>query len=282
MVTPHPHFGSALRRLARALSLGLIAVTAPVPGQPEEPDTSDEVQVVLARIASAEFATLRAEIRLESQSPVFVQPPGATGRAAVTLISVVLARPNRFRLTVTSPSPDGDGLTVSDGERAMYASQMLRQVAETEAPPDLGAVDLADLALTGAGASVLLPAAMGIRPPVLVALTATGEATAHVLAPQEIEGALCDVVALMAERGGETMALRLFVDRASGLLRRSEMTMETLFAGQAAQVTEEFVTLELDGPVTEADFEAEPPPGLQRVPALDAGAMIRRFGVESP
>lgn len=259
--------------LRASLVLLALAATAAVPAQ--------SARQILERMASPEFRSLRGTLRLEQQTG----PPAAAAASpelgTVTLFDVVLARPNRLHVAVTSPTGLGDGLAQCDGARLLLASTLLGQVAEGEAPASWRGVGRDNLALIGAGASVIVPTLLGLPLPMIEAVTAPGAAEARTLPPQRVAGAPCDVVEAVStggsgirsartsgEEGAALTTVRWAID-AQGIPRRFELLMHSQDPALAVRLVEEFLILEVDGEVTDADFAAPPPEGLTPVPQLD-------------
>jgi hypothetical protein len=224
---------------------------------------AQDAQGVLDRMVSPEFLTLRGQITLEQS--LLAAPQASAEAENALLIDVVLARPNRFHLETTAPTPRGDGLCVSDGSRALYVSHMLGQAVETDAPATLAGVGLMNLTMTGAGASVIVPTLLRLQPRSIAAIAAPGAGSARLLETREICGAPCDVVELTSDSGGAMMTLQFAVDD-HGILRLFEMRMESQAPGQSVHLAERFTSLEVDGLVSQSDFSMTPPPDLPVVP----------------
>ncbi|NUP90119.1 MAG: hypothetical protein HUU25_09885 [Candidatus Sumerlaeia bacterium] len=249
---------SAAARLRRTSLLVSLAVWLAGSAAAQSPDS------VLARLEAPAYRTLRGSLRLEQSPAAVMGSVPSPEPARVTLIHVLLAPPDRYRIVVTAPIEQGDGMIQSDGVQTMMISSMLGQVAVGEARP-LGAVTRRDLALTGAGGSLILPLLLGLRHPLTERLLDEGERSSG--GTEEAGGAACDVVSLSLVRGGAPVRLRLAVD-ALGIARRAEMQMASGEA-EGIRFREEFVNLALGGPVSDEDFATPIPPNMARVPALD-------------
>jgi outer membrane lipoprotein-sorting protein len=261
----------SVKRILISLALSL-PLSLSIPAQEADspvlsPEISAEVRAVITHMATAEFTSLRGVLRVMGNAPVGRgASPEAPNRAVTTDIHVALAPPNRFRIEVHSPTPRGDGLFVSDGRRVRFVSPLVGREVSMEAPASYAEIGPEPLALCGA-ASVILPALMGMDNPLEAILShppRAGLEPAHVrsVTRQVVASAPCDIVEIsQRDSAGAVITTDYGVDAETGLLRAFVLRVEDpeRLAEPWARV-EQFTSLEINGPVTDEDFEVTAAP----------------------
>lgn len=214
---------------------------------------SPEVQAIMNRMASAEFESLRGQIRMEGQAPVPQGEDAAAQEPMITEISFVLAAPNRLRVQVNSPVARGDGFLISDGERIHCQSGIAGQSVSSEAPAAFSELSPEILALSGSG-SMILPTLMGIRDPMREefarSIPVVEEITGEMLASTE-----CTVVATRTDRLGGGFTTRRYSVDAQGILRSFSVQVEDPEWAEPMRMTETLSSLEVNVPTIAADFD---------------------------